>query len=206
MNSLVTNIISLITVTLSISIFYSYIDSESYAQTNQTLDPSLQEICFPTQSNPLGPYYKDGAPFRESLAEGSEGKRLIITGKVLNVVGCEPLEGAILDIWQTDSNGTYDNEGYNFRGKIMTDKDGNYVIDTIHPGQYTQNDIWRPSHIHLKVGVPDQPVITTQLYFEGDPHLEDFIHPSLILNVTEEDGVERANFDFAVEYHNEYVK
>jgi hypothetical protein len=48
------------------------------------------------------------------------------------------------------------------------------------------------------VGVPGQPIITTQVYFEG---LRDFgVKDSLITNpVTDANGTKIANFDFVVE-------
>ena len=42
-------------------------------------------------------------------------------------------------------------------------------------------DITRPGHIHLKVGVPNQPTLTTQLYFEGYPYLTDLEDKSLVM-------------------------
>ena len=38
------------------------------------------------------------------------------------------MQGAVLDIWQSNSSGDYDYTGFNLRGKIVTDKDGNYVL------------------------------------------------------------------------------
>jgi protocatechuate 3,4-dioxygenase beta subunit len=62
-------------------------------------------------------------------------------------------------------------------------------------GNYT-----RPSHIHVMVGVPGQPIITTQVYFEG---LRDFaVKDTLITKpVTDANGTKIANFDFVVEDH-----
>ena len=83
---------------------------------------------------------------------------------------CQPIKDAILDVWQTNSTGQYHFEGFTL-GKIRTDNDGNYTINTIFPKEYTTCDITCPAHIHLTVGAHNQPTLTTQLYFKGDPYL-----------------------------------
>ena len=106
-----------------------------------------------------------------------------------------------MDIWQANSTGEYDNEGFTLRGKVKTDDNGNYIIDTIVPQEYAVGDVNCPSHIHLKVGAPNQPTLTTQLYFEGDPNLTGREDKSLIMKVTEDNnGTKKANFDFVIEY------
>ena len=58
-----------------------------------------------------------------------------LIGRVLSAIDCKPVQGAVLDVWQADANGNYDNKSYNLRGKIVTDKAGKYVLDTIYPGR-----------------------------------------------------------------------
>ena len=190
-----------------ISLIYSTI---TFAQSNQTstlLQQQQQQntFCKLTKSDMLGPFYKENAPFKQRLGEGIEGERLIITGKVMDR-RCQPLKGAILDIWQANSTGEYDNEGFTLRGKVQTNNDGTYIIDTIVPKEYAAGDINRPGHIHLKVGAPNQPTLTTQLYFEGDPYLTNLEDKSLIMKVTDENGTKKANFDFVIEHYDEYEK
>jgi protocatechuate 3,4-dioxygenase beta subunit len=204
-------IIGLVTITSFTITFYSTTAfAQSNNQTSTTLQPSQQQqdsFCKLTESDMLGPFYKEGAPFKQTLGEGvKEGERLIITGKVTDM-RCQPIKNAVLDIWQANSTGKYDNEGFTLRGKINTDNDGNYVIDTIVPKEYAAGDINRPGHIHLKVGAPNQPILTTQLYFEGDPYLTDREDKSLIMKVTDDkNGTKKANFDFVIEYYDEYEK
>jgi protocatechuate 3,4-dioxygenase beta subunit len=201
-------VIGLITMMLLIviSLIYSTI---TFAQSNQTSTLLLQQqpqqnsFCKLTKSDMLGPFYKENAPFKQRLGEGIEGERLIITGKVMDM-RCQPLKGAILDIWQANSTGEYDNKGFTLRGKVKTNNDGIYIIDTIIPKEYGQGDITRPGHIHLKVGVPNQPTLTTQLYFEGDPYLTDREDKSLVMNTTEANGTKKAKFDFVIENYKEY--
>ena len=151
--------------------------------------------CKLTPSNLQGPYYRAGAPFSNILSENLEGERFILNGKVLNQ-NCEPIPGATLDFWQTDSSGNYDNEGFTLRGKLQTDGNGEYTLNTIFPGKYSQSGFMRPRHIHVKVTVPNQPTLTTQLYFENDPHRDLLVKDELIMKVTKVDGVKTSNFDF----------
>ncbi|MCJ7637432.1 MAG: hypothetical protein MUO21_08090, partial [Nitrososphaeraceae archaeon] len=182
-----------------ISLIYTTAFAQSTNQTS-TLQQSPQQqqqssFCKLTESDMLGPFYKEGAPFKQRLGEGVEGERLIITGKVMDM-RCQPLKNAILDVWQANSTGDYDNEGFTLRGKVKTNNDGTYLIDTIVPKEYATGDITRPGHIHLKVGAPNQPTLTTQLYFEGEPYLSDLEDKSLVMKLTEENGTKKANFDF----------
>ena len=172
--------------------------------TNQTSTAQPKVLTFPcklTESTVQGPEYKVGVPFKQGkdFAKGLPGERLELSGKVLSM-GCKPVQGAVLDLWQTNSTGDYDYKGFNLRGKIVTDKDGKYVLDTIYPVRLLMDgNFTRPSHIHVMVGVPGQPIITTQVYFEGQPR--DFaVKDSLITKpVTDANGTKIANFDFVVE-------
>ena len=78
-----------------------------------------------------------GAPFRQGqdFAKGLQGQRLELSERVLNMAICKPVQGAVLDLWQTNPSGDYDYKGFNLRGKIVTDKDGKYVLDTIYPAR-----------------------------------------------------------------------
>ena len=199
-------------VTIMSFTFTSYFITAFAQLTNQTStsqSPQQQQqnsFCKLTESDMLGPFYKEGAPFKQRLGEGvKEGERLIITGKVMDN-RCQPIKGAILDIWQANSTGEYDNEGFSLRGKVKTNNDGTYLIDTIIPNEYAAGDITRPGHVHLKVAAPNQPILTTQLYFEGDPYLSGLEDKSLILKLTEENGTKKANFDFVIEHYKEYEK
>lgn len=203
------NIVMGLMIMMSLIIISLIYTTAIFAQSNQTSTLQLQQqqnsFCKPTESDMLGPFYKEDAPFKQRLGEGIEGERLVITGKVMDM-RCQPLKGAILDIWQANSTGEYDNKGFTLRGKVKTNNDGVYLIDTIIPKEYGQGDITRPGHIHLKVGVPNQPTLTTQLYFEGDPYLTDLEDKSLIMKITDSNGTKKAKFDFVIEKYKEYNK
>ena len=153
--------------------------------------------CALTEGNPQGPYYIAGAPNKEKLGDELEGQPLIISGQVLNQ-NCDPVPEAIIDVWQTDSNGNYNFEDFTLRGKIKADEHGQYKLETIFPGKYSEAGFMRPAHIHVKVSAPSLSSHTTQLYFEGDEHHDFFVRPSLILKLDEKDGTKYSEFDFVI--------
>ncbi len=145
------------------------------------------EGCFVTEDNILGPFYKPGAPFEADLADDLPGQLVQIEGTVYGCDCVTPLAGAIVDIWQADDSGGYDNAGFTLRGRIETDADGRYSLLTIKPGWYLNGDQFRPAHIHYKVSHNDGVALTTQLYFEGDPYIpiDPFVKDSLIIPLAE---------------------
>src|SRR5687768_17907116 len=92
-----------------ISLIYTTAFAQSTNHTSTLQSPQQQQssFCKLTESDMLGPFYKENAPFKQRLGEGIEGERLIITGKVMDM-RCQPLKDAILDVWQANSTGEYD--------------------------------------------------------------------------------------------------
>lgn len=118
-----------------------------------------------------GPFYTQNPPLllNGQLADSTEpGERLIIKGRVTNLDCTEFIKDAIIDVWHADDAGTYDNSGFNLRGIVKSDSQGYYQFETIKPGKYLNGAQYRPSHIHFKITAPGKPVLTTQLYFDGD--------------------------------------
>ena len=163
--------------------------------------------CSSTENNPEGPFYIPGAPFRNRLApENQPGERLRISGRVLAAPGCEPLSGAIVDVWHASAAGYYYGleatrplkaEEYLLRGRIRTGENGSYSFDTILPGNYRVTETWtRPRHIHYIVSHPNRRGLTTQLYFEGDPvnQADPMFKPSLTTPLKRRQG-EGAGFE-----------
>ncbi len=139
-----------------------------------------------TPSNPEGPFYSPGAPERISLIEsGMAGTPVLLVGRVMTT-NCDPLPGALLDFWQTDVYGEYDNEGFELRGMLFADENGNYQLETILPGLYPG----RPAHIHVKVTPTGRAEHTTQIYFPGSQFgdADDFVDSALIAALEEATG------------------
>jgi protocatechuate 3,4-dioxygenase beta subunit len=145
-----------------------------------------------------GPYYTPNAPERTSLLEpGMTGTRIVISGYVL-ATDCQPIPGALVDFWQADADGVYDNTGYRLRGRQYTDANGRYTLETVVPGLYPG----RTRHIHVKVQAPDGPILTTQLFFPGEAQndADTIFDPGLLLPPAQETGNGlTAAFDFVVE-------
>jgi catechol 1,2-dioxygenase len=141
--------------------------------------------CTATETNVEGPYYLPAAPFRENIAPGvQKGVRLEISGRVYAADCRTPLEGAVVEVWQTGARGRYDfSKRQLYRGRVKTDSEGRYRFETVFPGRYRTGLTYRPAHIHLRVGHPAWRTLVTQIYFEDDPYLErdPFVRPSLII-------------------------
>jgi catechol 1,2-dioxygenase len=148
----------------------------------------------PTEDNILGPYHRAGAPFRGKVTPPLEpGTVMVISGRVWGHDTRKPLKNALLDIWQANATGRYDNDDpknppakdvFKNRCRLVTDETGYYEYETVHPGPYKIGpSAWRPSHIHYLVRAPGYKNLVTQLYFKGDPHnkTDDFIKESLII-------------------------
>jgi protocatechuate 3,4-dioxygenase beta subunit len=166
--------------------------------TTTTLEPTpaCDDGDEPTVEQTEGPFFIPDSPERASFLEsGIEGTKLVLAGSVL-ATDCSPVAGALLDFWHADSQGEYDNEGYRLRGHQFADTRGRYRLETIVPGLYTG----RTRHIHVKVQAPDQPVLTTQLYFPGEPGNESdsIFDPTLLIELRRGD-TEAASFDFVLE-------
>src|SRR5215212_4170470 len=123
--------------------------------------------CELTTSDIEGPYWEPNAPFQTNLAGSQTGDRIVITGKVFHNNCYTPIENATVDVWGADKDGNYGPD--KLRGRILTNKDGDYTVETIFPAPYDQgNGQFRPRHLHYKITAKNFPTLTTQLYFEGD--------------------------------------
>ncbi|MCY3822539.1 MAG: hypothetical protein OXG62_01570 [Nitrospinae bacterium] len=62
----------------------------------------------PTASDSMGPYYKEGAPYRGYLMpKDAPGTPMVIRGRVYGHDTQKTLEGATIDVWQADDSGSY---------------------------------------------------------------------------------------------------
>ena len=108
--------------------------------------------------------------------DGASGKRLDLSGRVLNTEG-KPVTLALLDVWQTldvlqpNGEAQYDNEGFGMRGRLYTNDRGFYRLRTLIPTPHVVGNRSRPAHIHFKISAPEGPILTTQLYIKGDPNI-----------------------------------
>jgi protocatechuate 3,4-dioxygenase beta subunit len=148
----------------------------------------------PTPKQTEGPYWTADSPQRNDFTgDGAPGQRMTLTGTVVDTA-CRPLPGTLLDFWQCDGNGVYDNQGYKLRGHQYTDDNGAYRLATVKPGLYPG----RTRHFHVKVRPPGGEVLTTQLYFPGEPgnKADGIYRPELEMTVSQTGD---ASFTFVME-------
>ena len=124
-----------------------------------------------TPATVLGPFHIEGSPelgFGGDMSEGVEGRPLYVHGVVRGLDG-KPVGGAVLDVWQADTEGAYEAQlevdEARLRAKYTTREDGSYCVRTIAPKGYTipmdgpvgdlisRTDIshFRPAHVHFLV-------------------------------------------------------
>jgi catechol 1,2-dioxygenase len=113
----------------------------SVAVDNQTYRREGDE----TPANVQGPFYRPSAPLAAppvSLCRDEEpGDPCFVAGRVLAAGDRRPLEGALLDVWQTNQAGLYDHEDpdqpeWNLRRRFHAGADGAYEFRTVVPGPY----------------------------------------------------------------------
>ncbi|KXK27372.1 MAG: Chlorocatechol 1,2-dioxygenase [candidate division WS6 bacterium OLB20] len=125
----------------------------------------VMSSCLPAFRDGGGPYYKPDSPFRTRIVPaGTEGKPMIIKGVVLSSDCSRSVPGAVIDIWQANESGSYEDEWY--RGQVTADAEGNYEFETVMPRGYGEGTGYRPPHIHFKVFADGREIVTSQMFFD----------------------------------------
>ena len=145
-----------------------------------------------TPSTVEGPFHVPDAPpiaHGGNMAQGCPGIACFVTGTARGLSG-EPVAGAVLDLWQTDGEGLYEDqrdvEGPWMRGLYRTQPDGSYAIRTVAPIAYTipmdgtvgelmnrtKISHMRPAHIHFAITAPGYHGLVTHLFQKGDEYIE----------------------------------
>ena len=175
----------------------SVFDWQALAATRELpATPSCGDADGATPQQTAGPFFKPRSPERKSLLEaGIRGSRIILEGLVRST-HCQPIHNAVVDFWQADANGDYDNSGFRLRGHQFTDAVGKYRLETIVPGVYPG----RTRHFHVRVQAPNGPLLTTQLYFPGEAEnrRDGIFNPKLLIAVNDSVNVKAATFDFVL--------
>ena len=177
-----------------------------------------------TENSVLGPFYVDGegelGPVPQLGVGGDligernkHGEPTLVRGTVRQIDGA-PIRGAVLDFWQNGPDGHYDvqdpDRGYNLRCRMVTGADGRFAFTTTKPLPYTipldgpvakmmdraRRNVWRPAHLHVRVAAPGYEVLTTELFIDGDAHLDNDavfgVKDSLVINWERIDSQEEA--------------
>lgn len=190
---------------VSLSVFGCVIPKES-----ETEGVAFGGDCT-TTDDILGPFYRKNAPERSNIVLDEHGEAPIIEvhGTVFQGDCSTPLEGSLVEIWQANHNGDYDNKSsdYNYRAVAKIGSDGKYSFTTIVPGRYMNGNQYRPSHIHFRVRGKDHKELISQIYFKDDPYIEADPWASQskarkrILPITENtDGYSKVQFDIYLDH------
>lgn len=169
---------------------------DSVAQAPLAPTPACHDGDEPTLPQTEGPYFKPSSPERiELFGQGMAGQPIELVGFVLTRA-CKPLAGALLDFWQADDKGSYDNSGFRLRGHQFSDAEGRYRLRSVVPGIY----VGRTRHIHVKVQPPGGRVLTTQLYFPGEPknRSDGLFRKDLQIRTAKNEGWLAGRFDFVL--------
>jgi protocatechuate 3,4-dioxygenase beta subunit len=160
------------------------------------LTPACGDQAQPTIAQTEGPYFKPDAPLKRNLAaDRPSGEKMTLAGLVLDR-NCRPVPKALVQIWQADETGAYDNSGFILRGHQYADDAGRWWFTTIVPAAYPG----RTRHIHVKVQRPGGRVLTTQLYYPGEPlnRRDGLFNQQLLMRITDAADGKFARFDFVV--------
>jgi protocatechuate 3,4-dioxygenase beta subunit len=167
------------------------------AQAPLTPTPECHDGDAATLRQTEGPFFKPSSPERADLIEaGMAGQPIELVGFVLTRA-CRPVPNALLDLWQADASGDYDNSGFRLRGHVRADADGRYRFGTIVPGAYEG----RTRHLHVKVAPPTGRLLTTQLYFPGEPKnaKDGLFRKELLIRTAKNAGSLAGRFDFVLD-------
>lgn len=135
--------------------------------------------CTLTVEQMAGPFPLDEQFDRADITEGVPGHPLRLGLRVVDEA-CRPIPGATVEVWHADASGDYsafvdggggkdEGPGTTFlRGTRTAGDDGIVDLTTIWPGWYTG----RAVHIHVRVRIDRELVLTSQLYFDDDANAE----------------------------------
>lgn len=140
-------------------------------------DPNSNGDCSLTPTEVEGPFpnLTPAQLARENIIVDRQGVAFLIQLTVLNEDNdCQPLQGAIIDLWHCDSEGNYSQYGDTFlqeadyrdadflRGRQVTNGEGKASYVSIFPGWYAG----RAPHIHLEIlDANENSLLITQLAF-----------------------------------------
>ncbi|HVE71712.1 MAG TPA: hypothetical protein VNI54_10115 [Thermoanaerobaculia bacterium] len=127
------------------------------------------EECGVTSAAVKGPYWRPGAPFTNDITQ-KDGEVIAVHGVVRSARTCKPVPNALLDVWQADHHGDYDDEAG--RARVRSGSNGEFSFRTVRPAPYGSTGWMRPAHIHFQLSAEGHRTLITQLYFEGDPYLD----------------------------------
>lgn len=140
-----------------------------------------------TEGTVLGPFHTSHMPEKASgddiLVNDPNGTPVLVVCSVKGLDG-QPIEGARIEVWETDSTGNYDvqHPGHTIpdgRGFLTSDPDGLFWFKGILPVSYPiphdgpvgrmlkllGRHPWRPAHVHFILSRPGYDRLITYVVF-----------------------------------------
>jgi protocatechuate 3,4-dioxygenase beta subunit len=111
---------------------------------------SVGNRCAPTPQDGFGPFGRGLPPLRANIGTGH-----VLTGRVLSAPDCQPIRGAQVQFWQSNSKGRYTRAT---SATVLTDRAGRFRLEGPYPPRYEG----REPHIHIRVFAPDHAPLLTR--------------------------------------------
>ncbi len=130
----------------------------------------------PSLCNIIGPFYRPDSPVRNDFRiKRDRGVPVVLSGAIRHSDCQAPYKKAKIELWHCNNDGVYDNTSneYRYRGTSFSDEEGRYSFSTILPIPYNGGGEMRPAHFHLMITAEGYQPLITQLYFTGDPYLDE---------------------------------
>ena len=147
-----------------------------------------------TSANMLGPFWRLNSPRVQNggsiVFTPMPGPVLFVNARVIDGAK-QPIADAEVDVWQSSTEGLYDNQdpkltGMNLRGKLTTDKDGRFGFRSILPAGYPipidgpvgkllaaqGRHNMRPAHLHFLIYKPGFKTLISQVYVKGASYID----------------------------------
>ena len=156
-----------------------------------------------SESTVLGPFHVADAPelpMGSNICKDGKGEPMVVEGTIRDTEA-NPIEGAVLDVWQTNDDGFYDVQQkgiqpeFNLRGVFRTGADGRYWFRGVKPRFYPIPDDGpvgqmlaalgrhpnRPAHLHYILKAEGFEDLITHIFDPDDP----YIHSDAVFGVKE---------------------
>ena len=147
-----------------------------------------------TDASLLGPFWREQSPVTPNAASivrsPTPGPALFVKAWFRDRSG-QPIKGAEVDIWQSSTEGFYENQDpgqadMNLRGKFFTDKEGRIAFRSIKPAGYPipidaptgellraqGRHNMRPAHLHFLASKDGFKTLISQIYVADDKFID----------------------------------
>jgi catechol 1,2-dioxygenase len=147
-----------------------------------------------TDASLLGPFWREQSPITPNggsiVRSPTPGPALFVNATFRDRAG-KPIKGAEVDIWQSSTEGFYENQDpaqadMNLRGKFFTDENGHIAFQSIRPAGYPipisgptgellraqGRHNMRPAHLHFLASKEGFKTLISQIYVQDDKNID----------------------------------